>query len=71
LAQLRQLTKLPLCVGFGISTAEQAKVLAGAADGIIVGSAIVRCLEGDAPLASKLRSLGMLTSELARSTHAE
>lgn len=37
LAQLRQLTKLPLCVGFGISTAEQAKMLAGAADGIIVG----------------------------------
>jgi tryptophan synthase alpha chain len=71
LAQLRQLTKLPLCVGFGISTAEQAKMLAGAADGIIVGSAIVRCLEGNASLSEKLKTMSTLASQLASSTHAK
>lgn len=39
---LREQTKLPICIGFGISTAETAKALAPVADGIIVGSAIVR-----------------------------
>lgn len=71
LSQFRQFTKLPLCVGFGISTAEQAKMLAGAADGIIVGSAIVRCLEGDASFSDKLTSLKTLGSQLASSTHAK
>lgn len=37
-------TKLPICVGFGISTPEQAKVMSKIADGVIVGSAIVRSL---------------------------
>jgi tryptophan synthase alpha chain len=39
---LRQRTPLPICIGFGISTPEHVKVLAPVADGLIVGSAIVR-----------------------------
>lgn len=39
---LRQRTDKPICVGFGISQPEQAKMLASHADGVIVGSAIVR-----------------------------
>lgn len=39
---IRQATKTPVCVGFGISTPEQAKKAAEDADGAIVGSAIVR-----------------------------
>lgn len=45
LRQLRQMTDLPLCVGFGVSKPEQARLLRDVADGVIVGSAIVRRLE--------------------------
>lgn len=39
---LREQTELPICVGFGISQPEHAEVLKPVADGMIVGSAIVR-----------------------------
>ena len=49
--------KVPVCVGFGISTPDQAREVALAADGVVVGSAIVRIIEqnGNSPdLAAKL-----------------
>jgi tryptophan synthase alpha chain len=39
---LRRQTDLPICVGFGISTLEHVRMLAPVADGLIVGSAVVR-----------------------------
>lgn len=42
IAALRARTALPICVGFGISTPEQARVVAREADGVVVGSALVR-----------------------------
>ena len=42
ISRLRDATDLPLCAGFGISTPAQAKRVAGTADGVIVGSAVVR-----------------------------
>ena len=39
---LRDQTELPICIGFGISQAEHVKMLAPVADGVIVGSALVR-----------------------------
>jgi tryptophan synthase alpha chain len=42
IAEIRQHTKLPIAVGFGISTAEQAREVAQVADGVVVGSAIVK-----------------------------
>lgn len=42
---LRQVCPLPICVGFGISRPEQAREVGALADGIIVGSAIVRAAE--------------------------
>lgn len=45
---IQQHTQLPIAVGFGISTSEQARSVAEAADGVVVGSAIVRCVEANA-----------------------
>jgi tryptophan synthase alpha chain len=39
---LRKQTDLPICIGFGISTPEHVRMLAPVADGLIVGSAVVR-----------------------------
>ncbi len=39
---LRERTELPICIGFGISQVEHVRLLAPVADGLIVGSAIVR-----------------------------
>jgi tryptophan synthase alpha chain len=44
-ARVKQIAKQPLCVGFGISTPEQAKRVAGIADGVIVGSRIIQLIE--------------------------
>lgn len=42
---VRENTKTPCAIGFGISTPEQAAKMAGIADGAIVGSAIVKLLK--------------------------
>ena len=41
-ARLRAATDLPLCIGFGISRPAEARAVAAIADGVVVGSAIVR-----------------------------
>lgn len=54
----RAVTELPLAAGFGISTPEQAKTVARMADGVVVGSAIVRQIEQDlSGLESMVRAL--------------
>jgi tryptophan synthase alpha chain len=40
-ARIKRHTSLPVCVGFGVRTAEQARALAQGADGVVVGSALV------------------------------
>ena len=56
--KMRAVTKLPLAAGFGISTPDQAGAVAKMADGVVVGSAIVRQIEKDpAGLESMVRSL--------------
>jgi tryptophan synthase alpha chain len=43
--ELRSLTRLPICAGFGISTPEQAAAVAAVCDGVVVGSAFERVIE--------------------------
>ncbi|HEY2787375.1 MAG TPA: tryptophan synthase subunit alpha [Fimbriiglobus sp.] len=45
IARLRQLTDLPLCVGFGVSRPDHVRELKEIADGVIVGSALTKLLE--------------------------
>lgn len=44
---VRQVSPVPVAVGFGVSTAEQARAVAGFADGVVVGSALVERLGSD------------------------
>jgi len=49
-ARVRASTEKPLCVGFGVSTPEQAQRIAKVADGVIVGSRIIQLLDEDKSL---------------------
>lgn len=46
IARVQEHTSIPVCVGFGISTPEQAKDVGNMADGVIVGTACVRTIRG-------------------------
>lgn len=50
--RVRKKVNQPLCVGFGISNAEQAGRVAASADGVIVGSKLIQLIEEDATLKS-------------------
>jgi tryptophan synthase alpha chain len=62
--ELRQLVRLPVAVGFGISTCEQASAVAKVADGVVVGSALITALK-DSEI-----SFGELASSLAEAIHS-
>jgi tryptophan synthase alpha chain len=61
----RQMTDTPICVGLGVSTGAQAAQVAAFADGVIVGSALVRCLADAGSPADGLIAIRELSSELA------
>lgn len=57
---MREVTKLPLAVGFGISTADQVRAVGAIADGVVVGSAFERVIEENASsdqLSAKVEAL--------------
>ncbi len=66
---LRTQTDLPICIGFGISRPEHVKLLAPVADGLIVGSAIVRRIAAanQRPRDEVLKDVGEYVSELLTS----
>ena len=75
-AQLKWLktqTKLPLAVGFGISRPDQVESLRGLADGVIVGSALVRHIaaisEHHVAVDSALQQVGSLAADMVAATH--
>ena len=62
--KVRATTDLPVCVGLGVSSGEQAREIGQYADGVIVGSALVKCLL-DVDLDEGLERLAERTRELA------
>lgn len=64
---LRTQTELPICIGFGISSPDLVRALAPVADGLIVGSALVRRLADAEKLtrAEIVKQIGQFVAELA------
>jgi tryptophan synthase alpha chain len=65
IARVRRYTSLPLAVGFGVSTAGQARAVAGYADGVIVGSALVDIIAKAGSMERGLTSLRSFVEEVA------
>jgi tryptophan synthase alpha chain len=61
---LRLVTTKPVCMGFGVSTPEQAAAVGELADGVIVGSAIVRLIERHAGTPELIHEFGSFIEAL-------
>jgi tryptophan synthase alpha chain len=57
--------QLPVCIGFGIRTAQDARRAAEASDGVVVGTAITKCIMESAGTEDAKRRVGDLVKELA------
>jgi tryptophan synthase alpha chain len=70
-SRIKRHTTLPVAVGFGVRTAEQAAAIAAGADGVVVGSALVSALktsldQNDKATAKTVTAVTDLVAELAR-----
>jgi tryptophan synthase alpha chain len=63
---IKEYTRKPVAVGFGISTPEQAKMVSRFADGVIVGSAIVKIIEENLENPDLVDRVGKFVSSLAK-----
>ncbi|WP_439273012.1 tryptophan synthase subunit alpha [Pseudochrobactrum sp. HB0163] len=54
-ARIKSHTSLPVCVGFGVRNAEQARAIGASADGVVVGSAIVAAIAGTLDAGNKVQ----------------
>ncbi len=64
-ARTRETTQVPVAVGLGVSNGDQAAQVAAFADGVIVGSAFVRCLLDATSPADGSRAAAKLAADLA------
>ena len=70
MAVVRSEVKLPIMVGFGIATPEQAVTVSRMGDGIIIGSAIVRLIEEAPTPAARLQSVSDFANSIRRALDA-
>jgi tryptophan synthase alpha chain len=73
--RIKRHTKLPVAVGFGVRSAEQARAIAENADGVVVGSALIDVLRGGLDKAGKggpatVKAVTELVSQLAEGVRA-
>jgi tryptophan synthase alpha chain len=71
--RIKARTDLPVCVGFGVKTADQAGAIAAVADGVVVGTAIVNAIAGELgpdgrPDGDPVAAVSKLVGELAAGT---
>jgi tryptophan synthase alpha chain len=67
-ARIKLHTMLPVCVGFGVRSAEQARAIAEGADGVVVGSALVEAVRKSlGPDARSTRATVGAVTDLVRS----
>jgi tryptophan synthase alpha chain len=71
LAQARAASSVPVAVGFGIESPAQARALAPHADGIIVGSALIKALQGEGGIARGVALVRALKSALLQAPPIE
>jgi tryptophan synthase alpha chain len=65
IGEIRKCSQKPVAVGFGISTPEQAREVSRIADGVIVGSAIVKLIEENREETDMVRRVGSFVASLA------
>jgi len=70
LSRIRRHTDLPLAVGFGVATTEQVAEVAQYADGVIIGSALVRMVQPDGDRDSEIRRLAEYLGKVAVTVRA-
>ncbi len=73
-ARIKRHTRLPVCVGFGVRTPEQARALAHGADGVVIGSALVEAVRtsldaGGKPTVNTVTAVADLVRALADGVH--
>lgn len=64
LAEIRKNTQLPVCVGFGVNNAETAKTVSEFADGVVIGSTLIKKIEQnpDNPENAKIEIIELIKS---------
>ena len=70
-ARVRKVATQPLCVGFGISTPEQASQIAQIADGVIVGSRVIQLMEMEDDFISLARFVRGLRNSIDKLLESE
>ncbi len=69
-AAIKAVTEVPVCVGFGVSNPEQAATVASMADGVVVGSAIVKLIEKNGRSMDLSQQLEAFVKPLVDAVHA-
>ncbi|MDD5449547.1 MAG: tryptophan synthase subunit alpha [Candidatus Omnitrophica bacterium] len=66
---IKSMTRKPVCVGFGVSSPQQAEQIANVADGVIIGSAVIKVIERNLNKGGLTDKVGKFVKQLADAIH--